>query len=507
MLRVFLEGYYRQIHYDRNHLVCNSSVLKSSFSIGILTFISRVLGFSRDILLAYFLGATMMLDAFIIAFKLPNLFRRVYAEGVLAQALIPKINKNQKDNDILLAEVLGSLGSLLVCSVLILMIFSPMAVMLLAPGFIHQAAKLQLASQLLRMTAPYLGFIVLTGIYAAFLNANKRFALPAALPIILNLVLIIILLTMGKRQALVYWLAMSVSIVGIIQLSFAAMATYQNISWQWPRLAWYKPKIRQIAIGLLPTIIAVSVVYIGFFIDTLFASTLPTGSISWLYYSERLIILPISLIGAAVATTLLPHLSHATKQQSSPIAVVLLLGLPAAIGLVMLARPIVSTLYYHGAFTRVDLAMTWACLRAFAFGVPAFIAVKIIATYYFAEHEIKYPFICASIAIFVNILLNVILIKTFAAPGLALATTIAGWLNVILLGGHYFCKKVKITMAQIKWLLKCLCANVVLIAILYFTKDSNSALQLAITIMGAMIIYAIALYVLRIFPVNESRID
>ena len=449
----------------------------------------------------------MMLDAFIIAFKLPNLFRRVYAEGVLAQALIPKINKNQKDNSILLAQILGSLGSLLVCCVLGLIIFSPMVVMLLAPGFIHQPAKLHLAGQLLRMTAPYLGLIVLTGIYAAFLNAKKQFALPAALPIMLNLILIIILLTMGTGQRLVYWLAISVSIVGVIQLSVVALATYTQLPWQWPNLAWHHSDIRQIAIGLLPTIIAVSVVYIGFFIDTLFASTLATGSISWLYYSERLIILPISLIGAAVATTLLPYLSKATYKQNSSIAVVFLLGLPAMIGLVMLARPIVTVLYYHGAFTHADLVMTWACLRAFAFGIPAFIAVKIIATYYFAEHEIKYPFICASIAIFVNILLNVILIKTFAAPGLALATTVAGWLNAVLLGGHYFCKKAKITIAQTKWLLKCLCANLVLIAILYFTKDSKSVLQLAITIIGAMIVYAVALYVLRIFPINESKVD
>ena len=492
-------------------------LLKSSALISSLTALSRLLGFFRDIFLAYFLGATIALDAFIVVLNLPNLLKRVYAEGAISQTIIPSMaqgHNSREEDAYCLSLLVGSLSFVLFIFVALLIIFSPFFISVLAPGFPRVGDKFALSTTLLRAIAPYMGFIMLAGVYSAFLNKKHIFGTPAAVPMLLNLMLIIILLLGGYHTSVVYWLVIGVSFSGLLQMSLLARLTYNHIAWRRPKIRLNAPIVQRVLFGLLPTITVVSVIYIGFFVDILFASSLATGNISWLYYSERLVVLPISLIGGAIAVALLPRIISSNKvvnkqQMQKALGAVFLLGIPAALGLYFLSQSIVAALFYRGAFGIQDVLMVQRCISAFALGIPAFLAIKIIAVDYFARGKIKYPFICACIAISVNILLNLICVKSLGHIGLALATSLAGWLNFLLLYGHYVRKIASPTISEKIGLLKCLVANVLFAAYLYlFNKEvlansllwssSQRFLYLVLSVCAAMCVYGVLLKLTRI---------
>jgi putative peptidoglycan lipid II flippase len=467
-----------------------------------MTFLSRLAGFWRDLIFAQIFGATAAFDAFVIAFKIPNLLRRLFGEGAFSQALVPLLVRERTQNgETALMEWAGGLGSALgliaLTLVVIAEIAAPLIVLILAPGFASNPAHHHLAAQLLRIMLPYLFFMTGIALVSGVLNAYHRFALTALTPLLFNLILILIALWWAPQQQpeqAVIQLAWGVLLSGLIQFLMllgrcwitpvpitvipapvavipaqAGIHTDTSICaslkmdsrlrgndnckdrgndekcgndkkrvWRWlpPPAVWQTIK------PILLTLLGASSLQISLLIDNLFASFLPAGSISWLYYADRLLYFPLGLIGAALVIVVTPHLSqHHPQENKTHFAVTLdwalrclcLIGIPATLGLALLAGPILATLMHHGAFTAHDVDMTRRSLLAFALGLPAFMAIKIFSAAFYARHDTQTPARLAGLGILLNIGLNAVLISPFAHAGLALATTLASWFQAMLL--------------------------------------------------------------------------
>lgn len=429
-------------------MTAQNHMLKSSLVVSAATMLSRVLGLVRDVVMANLLGGTNAADAFYVAFKIPNFFRRLFAEGAFAQAFVPVLADYREQGGIaavqaLIHRVFAWLGTALFALCLLAWWFAPAVAWLFASGFHQYPDKLALTAELIRWTFPYLGFISLTAFAGAILNAFGYFAVPALTPILLNLALI------GAALGLTPWvaspahaLAMGVLLAGVMQLLF-------QVPFLWrlgllPRPIWERnhPGVRRILLLMAPALFAVSVSQINLLLDTVLASWLVTGSIAWLYYADRLMELPLGVIGIALATVVLPTLSALSARAdqaafraslSWAVRMVLLLGIPAALALWVLAAPIISTLFYHGAMTANDVQQSAAALRAYAPGLVAFMLVKVLAPGFFSREDMKTPVRIAVIALVANMVLNLMLIWSLAHVGLALATTLSAWLNAGLL--------------------------------------------------------------------------
>jgi putative peptidoglycan lipid II flippase len=446
------------------------SLLRSTFSFGSMTLISRILGFVRDVVLARWFGATAATDAFFVAFKIPNFLRRLFAEGSFSLAFVPVLSeyKEKGDHAALRSLIDATTGALLAVLLIITglgMFFAPWVIRLFAPGFIDQPEQFALASDLLRITFPYLLFIALTALAGGILNTLGRFALPALTPALLNLSLITAAVWFsGRFEEPVKALAWGVLVAGILQLAvqLPALARHQVLPRPWPNFA--HPGVRRIMKLMLPTLFGSSVAQISLLLDTLIASLLIAGSISWLYYADRLMEFPLGMFGVALSTVILPTLSrlHAGGNNGQFRATLdwamllgLVIGLPSAVGLAVLAEPLVITLFQYGAFAPESAAMAAMALIAYSFGLPAFIAIKILAPGYFSRQDARTPVRIAVTALAVNMLLNVAfvlvitwhlaggdfgdgLFATLAAHpgahvGLALASSLSAWLNAALL--------------------------------------------------------------------------
>ncbi len=425
-----------------------AGLLRSSGIVGGLTMVSRVLGLVRDIILATFFGATAGADAFFIAFKIPNFFRRLFAEGAFAQAFVPVLSEYREKRDPqavrdFVDHVAGSLALVLALVTLLGVIFAPWIVLVFAPGYYDSPEKLALTGDLLRITFPYLLLISLTAFAGAVLNSHGRFAVPAITPVFLNLSLISgALWFTGWFDTPVVGLAWAVFLAGVVQLAIQAPALARIGLLPRPRPDFQDEGVRRVLKLMVPALFAVSVTQINLMLDTILASFLPTGSISWLFYSDRLSELPLGVFGIAIATVILPGLSrqHAAEDVSRfshtldwAIRLVLLIGVPAALALIVLAEPILTTLFQYGALTPFDVQMSAQSLRAYAVGLTAFMLVKVLAPGYFARQDMKTPVSIAVRAMVANMGLNLLLVWPLAHAGLALATSLAALLNAGLL--------------------------------------------------------------------------
>ena len=412
------------------------------------TLLSRVLGLCRDIVLASFFGASAGADAFLVAFKIPNFMRRLFAEGAFAQAFVPVLSevKGRDDHEAvkrLVNHVMGNLGSLLALFTLLGVLLAPWIVMVFAPGFIQNGEKITLAADLLRITFPYLFLISLTAFAGSILNTYSLFAIPAFAPVLLNIALISSALWLSPYfDHPVEALAWGVLVAGVLQLLLHAYPLWRLKLFPIPRIDWQDREVKKILHLMLPALFGVSVSQINLMLDTLLASFLETGSVTWLYFSDRLVELPLGVFGIAIATAILPRLSkiHVKSDQVSfsqtidwALKVVILIGLPAAVALVVLAEPIITTLFHHNAFSAYDVANTSRSLSAYALGVLAFMLIKILAPAYFARQDTKTPVKIAIKAMLANMVFNVLLVFSFAHVGLALATALSAWLNAALL--------------------------------------------------------------------------
>ena len=429
-------------------------LLRSSALVGSMTMISRVLGLLRDIVIAAFIGASANADAFFVAFKIPNFLRRLFAEGAFSQAFVPVLAdyKEQGAHDAVQAlvdRVAGVLGGTLLLLTLITVAASPIVAAIFAPGFVSQPEKFQLTADMIRITFPYLLLISMTGFCGAILNSYGRFAVPAFTPVFLNLSLIFAATVASPWfDEPVFALAWGVFFAGIIQLLFQLPSLYRLDLVPRPVFDGKDEGVRRILKLMIPALFGVSVSQINLLLDTVLASFLPTGSVSWLYYSDRLAELPLGVFGIAIATVILPNLSaHRAAAREDQFAStldwamrsVLLIGLPAALALILLAEPILITLFQYGALTPTDVDMASLSLRAYSLGLIAFMLIKILAPGYYARKDTATPVKIGIIAMAANMVMNL----AFVLPllwyfnvghvGLALATSASAWLNAGLL--------------------------------------------------------------------------
>lgn len=432
-----------------------SGLLTSSLVVSSCTFMSRILGLARDVIFARVIGAEAGAEAFLIAFKIPNFMRRLFAEGAFAQAFVPVLSEyrargSQAAVKQLLDSVAGCLGSVLILVTVLAVLAAPMLAMVFAPGFyLEGGERYAMASDMIRITFPYLLFISLTGLCGAILNSYDRFAIPAFTPVLLNISLIVAALWLQPYfDYPVYALAWGVLAAGIVQLAFQIPFLHQLRLLPAPKLNWKDPGVKRVLVLMAPAIFGVSVSQINLLLDTVLASLLPQGSVAWLYYSDRLSELPLGVFGIAVATVILPSLSrqHANVDEDKfratldwALRIVMLIAVPAALALIVLAEPILVTLFQYGKTTAFDIAMSSWSLRAYAAGLLAFMLIKVLAPGYFSRQDTKTPVKIGIIAMAVNMVLNIALVWplytyiNMGHVGLALATSIAACLNAFLL--------------------------------------------------------------------------
>jgi putative peptidoglycan lipid II flippase len=426
-------------------------MLKGVLTVGGWTMASRILGFARDMLIASRLGAGPVADAFFVALKLPNLFRRLFGEGAFNAAFVPafagtlavqgpKVAQQ-------LAERMAALMTLwLSLLVVIGIIIMPQLMQVLAPGFTDEPAKFALAIELTRITFPYLLLICLTALVSGVLNGLGRFAAAAAAPIFFNLLSMAALLVLTPYVATpAHALAWGVLASGAVQLGLVLWACARaGMALKILRPPALTPEVRQVLRRMGPGIIGAGVTQLNLAVDVIIASFLPAGAVSYLYYADRVGQLPLGVIGAAIGTAMLPLLSrqvrsgerlsaHRTMNRAAEMS--LLLCLPAAVGQAMLAWPIIAVLFQRGAFGATEAGATSAALAAYAIGLPAYVLVKIFAPGFFARGDTATPVKIGIAAVALNLLLNLILTQWLSHVGVALATALAAWFNALALGG------------------------------------------------------------------------
>lgn len=511
------------------------ALIKSTSVVGGMTLLSRMLGLVRDLVFARFFGAGLGMDVFVVAFQIPNFFRRMFGEGAFSQAFVPvfaeyRSRKSEAQTRELADRVAGTLGLVLLLIALIGTLAAPGFILLFASGFVAEPEKFDLAVQLLRITFPYLLFISLTAFAGGMLNTFGRFAVPAFTPVLLNISLISAAIWAATWfDAPIKALAWGVFVAGLAQLLFQLPFLARIGMLPRPRWGWHHEGVRRIMRLMLPALFGSSVAQINLIIDRVIASFLATGSISWLYYSDRLMEFPLGVFAIALATIILPGLSarHADEQPEAfsqtldwALRLVCVIAVPAAVGLFVLAGPMLATLFNYGAFDTYAVEMATWSLMAYAVGLLGFTLVKVLAPGYFARQDTRTPVKVGIIAMLANIALNLALVipmvKTgFVAPhmGLALATGIAAFINAGLL--YRGLRRIGVYAPGPGWLAlaaRVLIANLVMIAFIVPLAGELSSwvqlgwqgrvLRLAGCIVGAALVYLLALLVTGLRPAH-----
>jgi len=428
------------------------NLIASTSTFGFFTLISRILGYVRDILIAIFLGTSLFADAFFVAFRLPNTFRRLFAEGTFNAAFIPsyagQLAKNKVEADNFAKNVFNLLFIILLFLVLLAEIFMPQLIFLIAPGFYKDPDKLKLAVDLSRITFPFLFFICLASFFGAILNSYNKFAAAAAAPIILNIILIgSLFFSKWINISDVLILSYAVSLAGFLQLIVLFFFVRKNFK---PILT-VKIKIdEQIKLffrKLLPSIFSSGVTQINILVGTIIAS-FQAGAVSYLYYADRVYQMNLAVAGIAVGTVMLPELSkHIKNNNSEQIAnlqnraleLCLFLSIPGAVALVLASEEIITSLFGYGSFDNESVINTAIALTFFSIGVPAFSILKIFSNYFFARDDTKTPFYLSVVSVILNVLISVSFFKEFGFVIIPIATSISSWINVFL--HFYFIKK------------------------------------------------------------------
>ena len=420
------------------------NLIKSTGTFSFFTIISRLLGYMRDILIAVFLGAGPLADAFFVAFRIPNTFRRLFSEGTFNAAFVPSyssINNKKKSenfaNNIFSLLILGLLSL-----VFLIEIFMPIFVFLIAPGFEGDNSKMELAITLTRITFPFLLFVSLASFLSAILNSHNKFAAASAAPIILNIFLILVLI-FGKMldDQLVYYLSYAVTISGITQFIFLYFFVKKNYKPKFKFSFKIDEKIKLFFKKLLPSIFSSGVTQINILVGTIIAS-FQASAVSYLYYADRIYQINLAIAGIAIGTVILPQLSkHVQNKKKEKIHLIqnkalelsLFLSIPAAIALLIASEEIISSLFGYGSFDQESVKKSAQALFYFGLGLPAFSLIKIFSTFFFARHETKIPFYISLISVLLNIFISIIFFKEIGFLIIPMATTISSWFNAISL--------------------------------------------------------------------------
>lgn len=492
-----------------------------------MTMVSRVMGLLRDMVFTHMFGAGIATDAFLVAFKIPNFLRRLFAEGAFSQAFVPVLSEykargEQQQIVDLTRNVAGTLAGLLFLITTVVILAAPIMVMIFAPGFLSDEVKFDLTESMLRITFPYIFFISLTALAAGILNSYGKFAIPAFTPVLLNICLIVAAIWISPMMAVpVTALAWGVFVAGILQLCFQLPMVAKLGLLRWPRWGWKHPGVQKILKLMVPGILGSSAMQINLLLDTLLASFLISGSVTWLYLSDRMVELPLGVFGIALATVILPNLSEKFAN-ADPKAFshmldwalrwVLIIGVPASVGLAVLAKPILSTLFLYGDFTTLDVDMASMSLLAYSFGLLGFTLVKVLAPGYFARQDTRTPVKVSLIAMASNMIFNIIFVVTFlkldiegAHTGLAMATVLSSFINAVLL--YRGLRKQQVYTPNPGWLklfIQVGFASCVMFGILWWSNNAASVWYQAdvlwrVSHLGLMIIVAAVSYFLLLW--------
>ncbi len=504
----------------------SKSLFRSTSTVASMTLVSRIAGFLRDMVTAQLFGAGAAFDAFSIAFRIPNLMRRLFAEGSFSQAFVPVLSEYQKqrtpaETKDFINAIAGTLGIVLLGVTVMGVILSPWIIRVFAPGFAPSGARFAYAISMLRITFPYLMLISLTAFCGAILNTYSRFWVAAFTPIWLNVCMITAALYLSPRLHIpIMALAVGVLVAGFVQLFFQLPFLWRLRLMPRPAIRFNDPGVMRVLKLMVPAIFGVSVFQINVMVDTLFASLLVVGSVSWLYYSDRLMEFPLGVIGVAISTVILPHLSrhHASEAHQDfsqtidwALRCVLLVGIPAAVVFAIIAGPLLSTLFQRGHFTPEAVFMTRKSLSMFAIGITPFMLVKILAAGFYARQDMGTPVRIGLIAMVSNMILNALLFWPFKHAGIALATSLSAIINsgflLILLQRRGF------YLPRVGWRIfgaRVCAANALMAVWLWFSAGNLQQWvtartlwrveHLAVVLVGAGIVYLLGLFVVGMRP-------
>ena len=506
------------------------NLIKSTGTFGFYTIISRILGYLRGILIAIFLGTSFIADAFFVAFRIPNTFRRLFAEGTFNAAFVPSYTSELvkgKSKSIKFADQIFNLLFLgLLFLVLIIEIFMPIFVSLIAPGFVEDIKKIELATVLTRITFPFLMFICIASFFSAILNSHNRFAAASAAPIILNVVLIGILL-FGKLlgDQIVFYLSYGVSIAGFLQLIFLLFFVKKfylvkfnfNINLTKPVKIFFKK--------LLPSIFSSGVTQINILVGTIIAS-FQASAVSYLYYADRIYQINLAIAGIAIGVVVLPQLSkyvHSKKKdkiqfiQNKALELSMFLSIPATIALMISSEEIVSALFGYGSFNEVSVVNSAKALYFFSIGLPAFALIKVFSSFFFANHDTKTPFYISLVSVVLNIIISLYYFKDVGFIIIPIATSISSWFNSVVL--FLFLKRQKLFKFSeffFERILKIIFSSIIMGFIFnYFISFFETKLvynydfklfYLLLTVLLGLMFYLIVSYFIRAFNSSDLKL-
>jgi putative peptidoglycan lipid II flippase len=447
-------------------------LLKSTALVSAFTFVSRIFGFVRESVIARMFGASAATDAFLVAFRIPNLLRQLFSEGSFSTAFVPvlsdyKANRTPEEMRVFIDHVCGTLAAVLMIVVGLGILFAPFVVMIVAPGYWGNEAQSRLTTDLLRITFGYIFFVSLCGFAGGIMNTHRRFAVPALTPIFLNIAMIFGAVVLSKFCAVpIAGLAWGVLLGGLIQLVLQIPALMRLGLLPRPRWGWHDSGVKKVLTLMVPSIFGASVAQINMMVDVAIATFLVAGSVTWLSNADRLLQFPQGVFGVALSAVILPHLSGRVAKKDNAgfsasldwaLRMALIIAVPAMLTLIWLAEPVIWSIFGYGKYTAHDVNMAGWSLATLALGLPAFISVKVLAPGFFSRQDTKTPVKAAMTSLISNMFLNAVFVGaalhfSFFAPhaGLSLASAIAGYLNAGLL--FYWLRKEKVFVAQPGWL-------------------------------------------------------
>jgi len=506
------------------------NLIKSTSTFSFFTIISRLLGYIRDILIAVFLGAGPLADAFFVAFRIPNTFRRLFSEGTFNAAFVPSYSSllsNKKESQKFANNIFNLLIVGLFFLVLIIEILMPLFVFLIAPGFEGDSYKMELAIILTRITFPFLIFISLASFFSAILNSHNKFAVASAAPIILNILLIGVLL-FGKilNDQLVHYLSYAVTLSGIVQFTFLYFFVKKYFS---PKLKLHikiDSKVKIFFRKLLPSIFSSGVTQINILVGTIIAS-FQASAVSYLYYADRIYQINLAIAGIAIGTVILPQLSRYVQNnkkekinliQNKALELSLFLSIPAAIALLIASEEIISSLFGYGSFDEESTKKSGKALFYFAIGLPAFSLIKIFSTFFFARHNTKIPFYISLTSVLLNVFISITFFKEVGFLIIPIATSIASWVNAILLFiflkmNSLFSFNLAFIIRFIKILIASVLMGIFFNYVIYFFNDkliyqaSFKAFYLIGTIISGLIFYLFIAILIKAFKRSDINLN
>ncbi len=506
------------------------NLVKSTGTFGFYTIVSRLLGYLRDILIAIFLGTGMLADAFFVAFRIPNTFRRLFAEGTFNAAFVPsyssEITKGKKKSNKFANDIFNFLFLGLLFFIVIIEIFMPAFVSFIAPGFVGDLEKMGVTINLTRITFPFLFFICLASFFSAILNSHNKFAAAAAAPIILNIVLILVLIfSKTLEDQLVYYLSYGVSFAGLLQLIFLYkyVSKYYSLEFNFKFKA--SNKVKFFFKKLLPSVFSSGVTQINILIGTIIAS-FQASAVSYLYYADRIYQINLAIAGIAIGVVILPQLSKYVQYkkkdkilliQNKALELSLFLSLPATFALIIGSEQIVSALFGYGSFNENSVNNSSLALYYFALGLPAFALIKVFSSFFFANHDTKTPFYISLISVLLNIFISLYYFNEKGFIIIPIATSISSWFNSIMLffflknrqlfffNKMFFVTSIKILVASI---LMGIFFNFLLIFFQNELSFSNliKSLYLVISVILGLLFYLILCYFIKAFQLKDIKL-